>query len=111
MYMGKVVEQADVKSIFFDPQHPYTRGLLGSIPKLDEAVSRGTERRRLYTIKGMVPDPYHMLKGCPFHPRCPEFMADVCDQVEPEAIQAKPGHLVRCHLYSPSQPVKSRETL
>jgi len=111
MYMGKVVEQTDVKSIFFDPLHPYSRGLLASIPQLNEAVARGTERRRLQTIKGMVPDPYSRLKGCLFHPRCPEFMADVCDQVEPEAIQAKPGHLVRCHLYSPSQPVRSTETL
>jgi peptide/nickel transport system ATP-binding protein len=65
----------------------------------------------LYTIKGMVPDPYSRLKGCPFHPRCPEFIADVCDQVEPAAIQAKPGHLVRCHLYSPSEPARSTGTL
>jgi len=111
MYMGKVVEQADVKSIFYNPQHPYTRGLLGSIPKLDEAVSRGTKRKRLYTIKGMVPDPYTRLKGCPFHPRCPDFIADVCDQVEPGATYAKPGHLVRCHLYSPSEPPKQPSTL
>jgi oligopeptide/dipeptide ABC transporter ATP-binding protein len=111
MYMGKVVEETDVKSIFFDPLHPYSRGLLASIPQLDEAVSRGTERRRLQTIKGMVPDPYSRLKGCPFHPRCPEFIADVCDQVEPDAVFAKPGHLVRCHLYSPTQPSRSAETL
>jgi peptide/nickel transport system ATP-binding protein len=110
MYMGKVVEQTDVQSIFFDPLHPYSQGLLGSIPKLDEAVSRGIERRRLYNIKGMVPDPYIRLKGCPFHPRCPEFIADVCDQVMPEAIEAKPGHLVRCHLYSPIQPSRPSET-
>lgn len=111
MYMGKVVEQADVQSIFLNPLHPYTQGLLGSIPKLDEAVSRGTERKRLYTIKGMVPDPYSRLKGCPFHPRCPEFIADVCDQVEPGPVEPKPGHLVRCHLYSAAEPVKPKDTL
>jgi peptide/nickel transport system ATP-binding protein len=111
MYMGKVVEQADVQSIFLNPLHPYSQGLLGSIPKLDEAVSRGTERKRLYTIKGMVPDPYSRLKGCPFHPRCPEFIADVCDQVEPGPVEPKPGHLVRCHLYSAAEPVKPKANL
>jgi oligopeptide/dipeptide ABC transporter ATP-binding protein len=111
MYMGKVVEQADVQSIFLNPLHPYSQGLLGSIPKLEEAVSRGTERKRLYTIKGMVPDPYSRLKGCPFHPRCPEFIADVCDQVEPGTVELEPGHLVRCHLYSSAQPVKPKATL
>jgi oligopeptide/dipeptide ABC transporter ATP-binding protein len=111
MYMGKVVEETDVKSIFFDPLHPYSQGLLASIPQLSDAVSRGTERRRLQTIKGMVPDPYARLKGCPFHPRCPEFIPDVCDQVEPSAVMAKPGHLVRCHLYSSSQPARPAGTL
>lgn len=112
MYLGRVVEQADIQSIFLNPLHPYTRGLLASIPQLDEAVSRGTERRRLQTIKGMVPDPYTRLKGCPFHPRCPDFIADVCDQVEPGAVEAKPGHLVRCHLYTPYyQPAQPQSAL
>ena len=110
MYMGKVVEETDVKSIFFDPLHPYSQGLLASIPQLKDAVSRGTERRRLQTIKGMVPDPYARLKGCPFHPRCQEFIPDVCDQVEPVPVMVKPGHLVRCHLFSSSQPARSAGT-
>jgi peptide/nickel transport system ATP-binding protein len=59
----------------------------------------------------MVPDPYSRLKGCPFHPRCPEFITDVCDQVEPGPIETKPGHLVRCHLYSAAEPVKPKDTL
>jgi peptide/nickel transport system ATP-binding protein len=105
MYLGKIVEQANVNDIFFSPLHPYTRALLRSIPQLDDAISRDHKQRRLETIKGMVPDPYSILKGCPFHPRCPEAIADVCDRVEPQVIQNKPGHIVRCHLYD-SQPAK-----
>ena len=100
MYLGKIVEQADVNDIFFNPLHPYTRALLRSIPQLDDAVARNHKQRRLQTIKGMVPDPYTVLKGCPFHPRCPEFIAGTCNQVEPRTIEIKPGHVVRCHLYS-----------
>ncbi len=101
MYMGKIVEQADVNSIFFDPLHPYTRALLKSIPQLDDAVTDRGERRRLEVIEGMVPDPYAVLRGCSFHPRCPQAIADLCDRVEPESVEAKPGHLVKCHLYPP----------
>ncbi len=100
MYLGRIVEQADVRTIFFEPLHPYTQGLLKSIPHLEEAVTRGSKRARLQTIKGVVPDPYTILKGCPFHPRCPQFIQDVCDQVVPPAVQIKPDHLVRCHLYA-----------
>jgi peptide/nickel transport system ATP-binding protein len=104
MYLGKVVEQADVQSIFFSPLHPYTRALLRSIPQLDDAVARGGEKRRLETIEGMVPDPYTILRGCSFHPRCPDFIPEVCDRVEPQCVEAQPGHIVRCHLYEGSQP-------
>jgi oligopeptide/dipeptide ABC transporter ATP-binding protein len=100
MYLGKIVEQTDVQSIFFNPLHPYTRALLRSIPLLDDAVTRSGARRRLETIEGMVPDPYAILKGCAFHPRCREVMAGVCDQVEPSIVEPQPGHTVRCHLYS-----------
>jgi peptide/nickel transport system ATP-binding protein len=99
MYLGKVVEQTDIQSIFFRPLHPYTRGLLRSIPQLSDAVTKHDEKRRLQTISGMVPDPYARLKGCPFHPRCPEFINGVCDVIEPQVIEAEPGHIVRCHLY------------
>ncbi len=99
MYLGKIVEQATVKDIFLKPLHPYTRGLLKSIPQLSDAVEKHDEKRRLQTIKGMVPDPYTRLKGCPFHPRCPEMIADVCDQIEPAVTASEEGHLVRCHLY------------
>jgi oligopeptide/dipeptide ABC transporter ATP-binding protein len=100
MYLGKVVEQTDVQSIFLDPLHPYTRGLLASIPRLDETITSPDRKKRLQTIRGMVPDPYSRLKGCPFHPRCPDMIKDVCDQVEPKNVSVRPGHKTRCHLYS-----------
>jgi len=103
MYLGKIVEQADVNTIFFQPLHPYTRGLLRSIPKLEDAIRRDRERQKLETIRGMVPDPYSVLPGCPFHPRCPEFMPGLCDQVVPRVLEPEPGHTVRCHLYDDTQ--------
>jgi peptide/nickel transport system ATP-binding protein len=107
MYLGRIVEQTDVKSIFLDPLHPYTRGLLSSIPQLDESVTQPERHRRLNVIKGMVPDPYSRLKGCPFHPRCPDAISDVCDQIVPTISVPKPGHMVRCHLYTDYQSSKS----
>ncbi|MBI3958494.1 MAG: ABC transporter ATP-binding protein [Chloroflexi bacterium] len=98
MYLGKVVEQTDVDSIFYAPKHPYTKGLLSSIPKLEDALHG--DRKKLQTIEGMVPSPYHQLSGCSFHPRCSEFIAGVCDRVEPALIQLEEGHSVRCHLYA-----------
>jgi oligopeptide/dipeptide ABC transporter ATP-binding protein len=100
MYMGKVVEQTDVKTIFLNPLHPYTQGLLASIPQLNETITQPNRSRRLQTIKGMVPDPYARLKGCPFAPRCPHVIPDLCDQVEPKNVLAESGHYVRCHLYT-----------
>jgi len=94
MYMGKVVEQAPVDAIFHNPQHPYTRALLESIPRLGQK----TGRRRLASIKGMVPDPYALPKGCSFHPRCSAAKPGVCDQTEPQMIEIEAGHRVRCHL-------------
>jgi oligopeptide/dipeptide ABC transporter ATP-binding protein len=99
MYLGKVVEQTDVQSIFFNPQHPYTQGLLQSIPQLSDAVTR-SEHKRLQVIKGMVPDPYAKIKGCPFHPRCPQVISGVCDEKEPVSVRTGTNHMVRCHLYS-----------
>jgi oligopeptide/dipeptide ABC transporter ATP-binding protein len=99
MYMGRVVEQTDINSLFFNPLHPYTQGLLQSIPQLSDAIEK-SERKRLNVIKGMVPDPYSRLKGCPFHPRCPKFITGVCDQVDPEMLEPEANHLVRCHLFN-----------
>ncbi len=103
MYMGKVVEETDVMTAFKSPLHPYTRALLRSIPQLDDVLARAGQKKRLETIKGMVPDPYSVLPGCSFHPRCPRYMPGVCDKVAPEVIEVESGHTVRCHLYA-SQP-------
>jgi oligopeptide/dipeptide ABC transporter ATP-binding protein len=100
MYMGKVVEETDVTSIFRHPLHPYTQALLRSIPQLDDVMARAGKKKRLETIKGMVPDPYSVLPGCSFHPRCPQYMEGVCNKVTPEVIEVEPGHIVRCHLYA-----------
>ncbi len=98
MYMGKVVEEASVDALFYNPLHPYTRALLQSIPRLGEK-QRG---KRLASIKGMVPDPYSIPKGCPFHPRCAAFMPGICDVQEPGYYEVEPSHKTRCHLYNPT---------
>ena len=96
MYMGKVVEEGDVDTIFHNPKHPYTSALLRSIPRLG---MKARDRRRLESIRGTVPDPYSIPKGCPFHPRCSQRIEGVCDEQEPPNIQVEPGHKVRCVLY------------
>ena len=95
MYMGKVVEESSVDALFHAPLHPYTKALLRSIPKL------GQKRRgqRLESIRGTVPDPYAIPKGCSFHPRCTQRIPGVCDQAPPPWLEVEPGHKVRCVLY------------
>jgi oligopeptide/dipeptide ABC transporter ATP-binding protein len=94
MYLGRVVETADIDSIFHDPRHPYTQALLRSIPKMGREA-----RQRLNSIEGMVPDPFTRPSGCYFHPRCTAFMEGVCDRETPQQVQIGPGHSVSCHLY------------
>ena len=94
MYLGKAVEQSNIKSLFTDPQHPYTQALLESIPKVGYKTDT-----RLETIKGMVPSPRNIPSGCPFHPRCPDFMPGVCDATMPQLKEVKPGHWASCFLY------------
>ena len=93
MYCGRVVEQAKVLDLFTDPRHPYTRGLLDSIPKLDE------DRKRLYMIKGIVPDPTHLPKGCAFADRCDHCM-EKCREHMPALVDQGNGRKVRCFLES-----------
>jgi oligopeptide/dipeptide ABC transporter ATP-binding protein len=93
MYLGRVVESADVDTLFHDPHHPYTRALINSVPRL------GMISGLLQPIEGSVPDPYNIPAGCAFHPRCPSFIPGRCDVVEPEWIAITPNHHVRCHLY------------
>ncbi|MGQ4808155.1 Oligopeptide transport ATP-binding protein OppD [Candidatus Entotheonellaceae bacterium PAL068K] len=97
MYAGKVVEEAPIDDIFETPLHPYTVGLLNSIPKLRTTPRQG-ERRRLEEIPGVVPSLNRLPTGCTFNPRCPKAFDD-CAQHEPELRQVAPGHYVRCFLY------------
>jgi oligopeptide/dipeptide ABC transporter ATP-binding protein len=90
-YAGKIVENASASEIFKAPRHPYTYGLLHSIPRFAE--KRTSEP--LPAIEGMVPSPYHMPKGCRFNPRCP-FATEKCREEEPDIVELTPGHLVRC---------------
>ncbi len=96
MYAGKVVEEAQTISLFEDPKHPYTRGLLKSIPKLGQRARHG--RRRLQEISGVVPSLYELPAGCSFYPRCSQARA-VCQENVPELIELEDSHWVRCWLY------------
>lgn len=91
MYSGRVVEKGDVKSIFANPSHPYTKGLLASIPKLGECAEE------LESIPGNVPNPKYMPQGCKFAPRC-SFAFDKCTQEEPGFYDVGGGHMSRCWL-------------
>ncbi len=100
MYAGVVVEQSSVREVFKKPMHPYTQGLLGSIPVLGE-VKRNPDgsRRLLNAIPGTLPDHRNFPKGCRFAPRCPKVMAK-CWEAEPALVHTEEGHQVRCYLYS-----------
>ena len=98
MYLGKVVEHAPVRELFHQPLHPYTVGLLNSVPVLGR---KG--HKVLVPIQGMVPTPTHEIQGCAFAPRCPRAMG-MCHSQEPVLQKAAPGHTVACWLYG-STPV------
>jgi peptide/nickel transport system ATP-binding protein len=89
MYAGRIVERATVAALFAEPQHPYTVGLLGSIPKLD------IEQDRLAAIEGQVPNPLAPVAGCRFHPRCP-FVIERCRQQDPPLVDLGSGHESAC---------------
>ena len=90
IYAGQIVEYASKEELFRHPLHPYTKGLFGSLPKLDD------DSKRLYPIHGLPPDPTNLPEGCPFHPRCPKTCADCAQGKAPEMRQLRPGHFVRC---------------
>ncbi len=93
MYCGKIMEEAAVDDIFRHPMHPYTVGLIRSIPSLDD-----DQDESLYMIRGMVPNPMNMPKGCPFSDRCDRCM-ERCKEEMPELREREDGHKVRCFLY------------
>ncbi|MBX3083878.1 MAG: ABC transporter ATP-binding protein [Anaerolineae bacterium] len=92
MYLGRIVEQSNVDTLFHDPKHPYTQALLRSIPRI------AAQRQELTPIEGMVPSPYRRPTGCPFHPRCAKRMSH-CSTITPAATTLNENHLVRCLLY------------
>jgi oligopeptide/dipeptide ABC transporter ATP-binding protein len=100
MYAGEIVEQADVNSLFEQPLHPYTQGLIGSIPVL------GQLKERLDVIPGSVPNLVNLPPGCRFAPRClarEKFGLTICTNEKPGLAEFTPGHLVRCWLYQDAE--------
>ena len=95
MYTGQVVEYASVENLFRAPLHPYTVGLMESIPRIDDAEGRS---EYLKAIRGVVPSLYDLPPGCTFQDRCPHTMK-ICREVEPELKEHLPGHRVHCWLY------------
>ncbi|WP_028591556.1 ABC transporter ATP-binding protein [Paenibacillus massiliensis] len=91
MYAGQVVEETDVKTLFSNPKHPYTRGLMASLPQL------AGDQKRLSSIPGQVPNPAHMPAGCRFAPRC-SVKQEQCELMQPELLEIEPGHRCRCLL-------------
>ena len=92
MYLGRIVEGSTVDKVFHDPKHPYTQGLMNSIPSL------ASRKDRLEPIKGVVPDPFEVPAGCGFEPRCPHAM-EICKTKMPELKEVAPGHEAACWLY------------
>ncbi|TAJ83376.1 ABC transporter ATP-binding protein [Reyranella sp.] len=95
MYAGRKVEETDAARLFDNPGHPYTRGLLASIPHLDTAAQSDARRARLNEIKGMVPSLFNLPQGCSFAPRC-GLASDRCREVRPPLEEQRPGHWIAC---------------
>ena len=92
MYSGQCVEEGSVPAVFTSPAHPYTRGLLGALPVVDDPRS-ARERGPLATMPGLPPDPLHVPQGCAFYARCPVRGDDRCADQIPELAEVAPGHL------------------
>ena len=99
MYCGKIQEVASTTTLFENPLHPYTKGLMHSIPSLVK------KKKRLTTIPGNVPGILHFPPGCPFHPRC-RYKMPVCEKVVPKLLEVEKNHAVRCHLYNKKEKKK-----
>jgi len=93
MYLGKIMEIGTVEQIFENPQHPYTRLLLQSVPVPDP---KDKNKRKKLILPGEIPSPLNPPSGCPFHTRCP-YVKDICKEKEPEYVEVEKGHLVKCH--------------
>lgn len=100
MYLGRIVELADAKSIYADPLMPYTRALISAVPVPDPKIE--ANRRRI-VLPGDVPSPINPPTGCRFHTRCP-YAIETCSEVEPQLLQIKPNHFAACIRISPEEP-------
>ncbi|MCC6191253.1 MAG: ABC transporter ATP-binding protein [Anaerolineales bacterium] len=98
MYLGLVMEQGPVDDIFHAPKHPYTQALLRSIPSVNS-----TPRAALPTVSGSLPHPFNRPPGCPFHPRCPQFMPGRCEAAVPELLPVGPRQMASCFLYQAAE--------
>jgi oligopeptide/dipeptide ABC transporter ATP-binding protein len=101
MYSGSPVEEGDVESIFYTPSHPYTRGLLRSLPRLDSR----RQGEPLFRIPGYQPGPNERPDGCAFHPRCDVAIAGVCSAAAPAVVTLHPTHRASCHLLTSASEV------
>ena len=100
MYLGKLVEIADAKTIYANPLMPYTRALISAVPVPNPKVEASRQR---IVLEGDVPSPINPPQGCRFHTRCP-YMIETCKQVVPPLIEVKPSHFAACIRISPEQP-------
>jgi oligopeptide transport system ATP-binding protein len=103
MYAGKIIEEAPVRALYADPRHPYTWGLLKSVPRLDAQA-----KRRLVPIHGTPPDLLSPPPGCYFNPRC-RYAMTVCERETPPSVEVSPGHTCSCWLLDPRAPRVPRE--
>ena len=100
MYLGKLVEIADAKTIYADPLMPYTKALISAVPVPDPKVEA---KRQRVVLEGDVPSPINPPRGCRFHTRCP-YMIEACKQIVPPLVEVKPSHFAACIRISPEQP-------
>lgn len=99
VYAGRIVEQGNLEDIFDHTRHPYTEGLFNSLPNLAD------RKAKLVPIKGLMPDPTNLPKGCPFHPRC-NYAMDICSEKYPDKIYRGDNSYVECHLYNEDNIIK-----
>ncbi len=100
MYLGKIVELADGKTVYKNPLMPYTKALISAVPVPDPKIEA---KRRRIVLEGDVPSPINPPRGCRFHTRCP-YAVEVCREIEPQLIQIKPNHFAACIRISPEEP-------